>query len=199
MCVIGYDDTKFGGSFEVMNSYGSSFGDEGFVWISYKDFSSTVGEAYVMKTTQYKEGACTFGDCVNTYSRYRFENGEVYEGLISNHFLDVYGSYLYNDGSFYVGGYNKGRKNGYGLMWDKKTEKFYNTNYNNDALVDYSVKTYGYAQSEAGKKLENTISKISAELPNNEKPITDFEMTRKALDRFEAPDKPMSITESIRN
>lgn len=199
MCVIGYDDTKFGGSFEVMNSYGTGYGDQGFIWIRYSDFPYLVREAYVMKMTQYKDDACSFGDCANTYSRYRFANGEVYEGVISNGLLDVYGSYLYSDGSFYVGGFDKGRKSGKGLMYDIKTNKFYNTNYNNDVLVDYSVKTFGYAQSEAGKKLENTISKISAELPNNEKPITDFDMTKKALDRFEAPDKPLSITESIRN
>jgi hypothetical protein len=194
MCVVGYDDSKFGGSFEVMNSYGKNYGDGGFVWISYRDFAATVGEAYVMKTTQYKQGACSFGDCANSYSRYKFENGDVYEGIISNSLLDDYGSYLYNDGSFYVGGYDKGRKSGYGLMYDIKSQKFYNTNYNNDVLVDYSVKTFGYAQSEAEKKLQLTVSKISSELPS--KAISDFDQTQKALERFEAPDNPITISET---
>lgn len=194
MCVVGYDDIKFGGAFEVMNSYGDTYGDNGFVWISYKDFAATVGEAYVMKTTKYKTEACSFGDCKNTYSRYKFENGDVYEGIIENSLLDVYGSYLYIDGSFYVGGFDKGRKNGYGLMYDMKTQKFYNTNYNNDVLVDYTIKTFGYAQSEAGKKMQINISKISSELPD--KAITDFDSTQKALDRFEAPDKPIRISET---
>lgn len=193
MCVVGYDDTKFGGSFEVMNSYGEKYGDGGFVWIKYRDFAATVDEAYIMKTTQYKQGACSFGDCANSYSRYKFENGDVYEGIISNSLLDVYGSLLYNDGSFYVGGFDKGRKNGYGLMYDMKTQKFYNTNYSNDVLVDYSAKTFGYAKSEAGKKMQNTISKISSELPS--KAITNFDQTQKALERFEAPDKPIKISE----
>ncbi len=35
MCVIGYDDTKFGGAFEVMNSWGNGWGNRGFVWITY--------------------------------------------------------------------------------------------------------------------------------------------------------------------
>jgi hypothetical protein len=193
MCVVGYDDTKFGGSFEVMNSYGTNYGDGGFVWISYEDFAATVGEAYVMKTTQYKQGACSFGDCANSYSRFKFDNGDVYEGIITNSLLDGYGSYLYSDGSFYVGGFDKGRKNGYGLMYDMKTKNFYNTNYSNDVLVDYSAKTFGYAQSEAGKKMQNTISKIASELPT--KAITDFNQTEKALERFEAPDKPIKISE----
>jgi hypothetical protein len=70
-----------------------------------------------------------------------------------------------------------------------KTTNFYSTNYNNDVLVDYSVKTFGYAQSEAGKKMQITVSKISSELPS--KAITDFDQTQKALERFEAPDKPL--------
>lgn len=35
MCVIGYDDNKMGGAFEVMNSWGTGWGNSGFVWITY--------------------------------------------------------------------------------------------------------------------------------------------------------------------
>jgi len=38
MCVIGYDDTKYGGAFEVQNSWGTSWGNKGYVWIKYTDF-----------------------------------------------------------------------------------------------------------------------------------------------------------------
>ena len=36
--VIGYDDNKFGGAFEIMNSWGTEWGNEGFMWIRYDDF-----------------------------------------------------------------------------------------------------------------------------------------------------------------
>jgi len=36
--VIGYDDKKFGGAFELMNSWGKSWGKGGFVWMKYSDF-----------------------------------------------------------------------------------------------------------------------------------------------------------------
>ena len=39
MCVVGYDNKKYGGSFRVMNSWGSAWRDNGFVWIPYKDFA----------------------------------------------------------------------------------------------------------------------------------------------------------------
>ena len=39
LVVVGYDDTKFTGAFEVMNSWGSDWGNDGFMWIRYKDFA----------------------------------------------------------------------------------------------------------------------------------------------------------------
>jgi hypothetical protein len=38
VCVVGYDDTKFGGAFEVVNTWGKEWGTHGFTWIRYKDF-----------------------------------------------------------------------------------------------------------------------------------------------------------------
>lgn len=38
VCVIGYDDKKFGGAFKVVNSRGEYWGDNGFFWIRYKDY-----------------------------------------------------------------------------------------------------------------------------------------------------------------
>jgi C1A family cysteine protease len=36
--VIGYDDKKFGGAFELINSWGTNWGKKGFTWIRYPDF-----------------------------------------------------------------------------------------------------------------------------------------------------------------
>lgn len=38
MTVIGYDDKKFGGAFELINSWGKKWGKDGYTWITYKDF-----------------------------------------------------------------------------------------------------------------------------------------------------------------
>jgi hypothetical protein len=46
MCVVGYDDNKHGGAFEVLNSWGTGWGNDGFIWISYRDFAAFVDEAY---------------------------------------------------------------------------------------------------------------------------------------------------------
>ena len=46
MSVIGYDDRKFGGAFQIMNSWGPEWGKNGVGWIRYSDFKTYVREAY---------------------------------------------------------------------------------------------------------------------------------------------------------
>jgi len=38
MVVIAYDDKKYGGSFQILNSWGENWGDNGKVWVPYNDF-----------------------------------------------------------------------------------------------------------------------------------------------------------------
>jgi hypothetical protein len=37
--IVGYDDTKFGGAFEVLNTWGREWGVQGYSWLRYKDFA----------------------------------------------------------------------------------------------------------------------------------------------------------------
>ena len=46
MCVIGYDDNKQGGAFQIMNSWGPEWGDNGIGWVRYRDFEHFTKEAY---------------------------------------------------------------------------------------------------------------------------------------------------------
>ena len=46
MCVVGYDDDKYGGSFQIMNSWGTWWGAGGFTWVTYNDYSKYVNYAY---------------------------------------------------------------------------------------------------------------------------------------------------------
>jgi len=46
MCVMGYDDNLEGGAFQIMNSWGNDWGDNGFCWMRYTDFEHFTKEAY---------------------------------------------------------------------------------------------------------------------------------------------------------
>jgi hypothetical protein len=52
MCVCGYDDKKYGGSFLLMNSWGKEWGNNGFAWVRYGDFKDFVREAYGLEPMQ---------------------------------------------------------------------------------------------------------------------------------------------------
>lgn len=64
MCVIGYDDEKYGGSFEVVNSWGPTWGNEGFMWIRYEDFPKYTRYAFEMipNRIQIKEKTVLAGE-----------------------------------------------------------------------------------------------------------------------------------------
>ncbi len=46
MCVIGYDDRIEGGAFQIMNSWGNEWGQNGLAFVRYQDFKTFVREAY---------------------------------------------------------------------------------------------------------------------------------------------------------
>lgn len=56
MCVIGYNNKKYGGAFEIMNSWGTDWGTDGFLWIKYDDFckhSKLAYDVYLKKKVQH--------------------------------------------------------------------------------------------------------------------------------------------------
>ncbi|MFN8437334.1 MAG: C1 family peptidase [Cytophagales bacterium] len=55
MVVVGYDDTKAGGCFKIMNSWGQDWGDKGFCWMTYETFKKCVQEAWLVEDA--KSGA----------------------------------------------------------------------------------------------------------------------------------------------
>jgi len=59
MCVVGYDDDRDGGAFEIQNSWGTDWGNGGYIWIKYSDFAGFVYEAYeiIEKLDIYKDAA----------------------------------------------------------------------------------------------------------------------------------------------
>jgi len=48
MAVIGYDNNKFGGAFEIQNSWGQNWGNKGYTWVTYRDFADYTKYAFEM-------------------------------------------------------------------------------------------------------------------------------------------------------
>lgn len=46
MTAIGYDDNREGGAFQIMNSWGEGFANQGIFWLRYEDFNIFVREVY---------------------------------------------------------------------------------------------------------------------------------------------------------
>jgi len=59
MCVVGFDDRKYGGAFLIMNSWGPEWGTNGFAWVRYPEFNYFVREAYGL------EPMAKMGDAAN--------------------------------------------------------------------------------------------------------------------------------------
>jgi len=68
MCVVGYDDDKYGGAFEIQNSWGTDWGNGGYIWITYSDFTKFVVEAYEML-----ENLANFKDASNFAASIKIE------------------------------------------------------------------------------------------------------------------------------
>ncbi len=76
LCVIGYDDRLEGGSFQIMNSWGPEWGENGIGWVRYNDFKEFVREAYGIDPLPKKGAAlnvdfeCTIGLVNNDTKQY---------------------------------------------------------------------------------------------------------------------------------
>lgn len=52
VCVVAYDNEKYGGAFQIMNSWGKSWGKSGFIWVKYEDFAAFTKYGYAPKSLQ---------------------------------------------------------------------------------------------------------------------------------------------------
>ncbi len=88
MVVVGYDDYKAGGSFEIMNSWGTRFGRNGFFWIKYADFARQVKTAYVLIDGNNNDDGDSNNNNNNVYASNRL-GGELQLRLSSGNNMPI--------------------------------------------------------------------------------------------------------------
>ena len=120
MTLIGYDDNKYDGAFLFMNSWGSEWGNDGYIWVTYEDFDRFVHTAFYLEVSDSytPSTGCVFGDCYNDYSRYAWSSNETYEGTLKDGLFHGYGIYNAPDGSAHAGAWKDGLKDGKGVSID---------------------------------------------------------------------------------
>jgi len=84
VAVVGYDDYKNGGAFRVVNSWGKSWGNDGYFWIKYDDFNFYVKEAYVMNLSSNINSNDDLQLNAGSYQRQIFNSDESYEGQVDD-------------------------------------------------------------------------------------------------------------------
>jgi len=161
MCVIGYDDYKYGGSFRIANSWGMNYGDNGYIWIKYSDFGKYVLEAWVIEPSDISS--------VNNYERIVFTSpkfkGQIYEGQTLDGYFHGYGIYSFNDGTYMVGRFDKGSREDWFVFIDDNSDEFITMlKYQNDLVVD--TRSLGFSENEEGNPSEELKSYLSIISPD---------------------------------
>lgn len=178
LCVIGYDDYKFGGAFRIVNSWGSQWGDNGYMWITYDKFKSFTKEAYCMELNENVKVLPPTVIRSSDYKRYRYttdkNNYSFYEGQYLNDGINGYGIWTDKDkNAFYVGQFDDGEMNGFFLVLDQ--DGLYGANAVNGTLQDFeklgfaSDQTLMDTQLEAKKYFSNFGLPLSIRKANSTK------------------------------
>ncbi len=88
MCVVGYDDNKYGGSFMVVNSWADGWGENGFLYVTYKDFYKYVWYTFALESEMksFDMTGCVGGDCEAGYGMMIYNTKKMHgtaEGIFS--------------------------------------------------------------------------------------------------------------------
>ena len=174
MCVIGYDNLKFGGCFKLANSWSTAYGDKGYVYIKYVDFKKSVKEAFIFEIED--ENNKIFHS--PNYDRFNFTEtkfkNHMYEGEVNTNFINGYGIYSIDHNYFLIGKFDNGVKNGLFISIDQEAEKLVTVyEFENDELVK---KVSGFASNNQNSDMVDFTKYLNKVIPNkqillSEKPL----------------------------
>lgn len=113
MCIVGYDDYKYGGAFRVVNSWGKDFGDRGYLWIRYSDIKKYVSQIYLMSLNDSVKDY-TLSKQISDIDYIRLKlNGVVYEGQYKYQNFNGIGILsIKNEDAYIIGQFNNSKMNG---------------------------------------------------------------------------------------
>ena len=138
MTLVGYDDYKYGGSFRVVNSWGSDYGDAGYIWIKYDDWLKYAEESYILELNEnIVSDDTTFEILESNYVRAKNSSG-TYEGQRSEYsYIDGLGVFFDKaDETHYIGNFDDSVMNGFFLVLD--SDGLFSSNVIEGEFSDYN-------------------------------------------------------------
>lgn len=151
LCVVGYNDYKFGGAFRIVNSWGSNFGDNGYMWVKYDDFCEFVKEIFFLELNKNIKNLPPKEIVTNNYKRFNYKNNlntySSYEGQYTYGGINGFGIWTNKENNtYYVGKYNDAKMTGFFLVVDKNG--IYSANAVNGNLQNFEK--LGFAGGDEG-------------------------------------------------
>ena len=160
MTIVGYNDYKFGGAFEIMNSWGREFGDNGYVWMKYEDFKKQAEIAFIFELDEnfYSNDNPLIYDI--GLLRVYMNNDNTFEGQFTNDYsnantwgsnskFDGFGQYIWDNNNVYSGFWLNGKQHGAGLWFKNSDYSMWIVEYDNGTFIN-SVE-YGFSPEEENK------------------------------------------------
>jgi Papain family cysteine protease len=90
LTVIGYDDNKYKGAFELMNSWGTGWGNDGFIWIRYSDLDFFCKYAFEMIN---KSKANSNQPDLSGSLTFKLANGDLMKSKFNGEYFQMISSY----------------------------------------------------------------------------------------------------------
>tara|TARA_B110000240_G_scaffold47986_1_gene54436 strand:- start:142 stop:1458 length:1317 start_codon:yes stop_codon:yes gene_type:complete len=116
--IVGYDDSKYGGAFRVLNSYGYEWGDDGFFWITYKDFENEADVAYVILKDDFDSWSTSISNSTFYKGYPKGDETRTWEGPLDTESMFHGRGIITGDDYSAVGVYNHGTPHGWWLWFD---------------------------------------------------------------------------------
>ena len=197
--LIGWNDSKNGGSFLFQNSYGTDWGDNGYFWLTYRDFNNNAYWGFIIDKEDYS-------DWKEDYRTNSYYKGGVYEKGVKKEGYSYEGEINKNTNLFNgkgildtptataIGYYDEDHKDGWWLVCYDAYEKdgtrvpdpFYGwILFDQGVIIEKDSFGFTIGATNNKKTLIEELNLESYDLPISEEPATIDDFIQSDLDFFQ--------------
>ena len=173
--IVGYDDNHNGGSFRVLNSYGTDWGDGGFFWISYEDLKSNFASEGIYLLYNEDLDYSSWKDPIRLSNFYKGEltNGNYWEGPMNDEYQCNGSGILVGDNFSALATYKDGMANGWWVYYGDKDDSFWGAlKYEDGEIVD--SEEWGFSSEEENLFITNNTKDVKLSTGSPDDDTIDF-------------------------